>query len=82
MGKQNNKGKPTDRQIKKMKKQQKEDEDNSKMCEFLGKKWKNTITYKCSHCLREAYDSEMNNMQGYVTDEELIVASNNKLKHK
>jgi hypothetical protein len=52
------------------------------MCVFLEKKWNNTITYNCSHCLQEAYNSELNNIQGYITDEELIISSNNKLKHK
>jgi hypothetical protein len=49
---------------------------------FLEKKWNNTITYNCGYCLKEAYYSELNNTQGYVTDEELIISSNNKLKHK
>jgi hypothetical protein len=77
-----NKIKPTDRQIKK---QNKDNADNimfNKMREFLEKKWNNTINYKCVHCLQEAYESELNNTQGYVTDEELIISSNNKLKHK
>jgi len=77
-----NKCKLTDRQIKK---QQKYNVDNikfNKMRNFLEKKWNNTITYKCIHCLQEAYDSELNNIQGYITDEELIISSNNKLKPK
>jgi hypothetical protein len=52
------------------------------MRDFLEKKWNNTITYTCIHCLQEAYNSELNNIQGYITDEELIISSNNKLKHK
>ena len=85
MGKQQdsyNKVKPTNRQIKK---QNKNNGDNIKlniMCDFLGKKWNNNITYKCVHCLEEAYHSEVNNIQGYITDEELILCSNNKLRHK
>ncbi len=85
MGKQTefyNKSKPTNRQLKK----QKQNNDNTikfnKMCTFLEQKWNNTITYKCVHCLEEAYNSEVNNTQGYITDEELIISSNNKLKHK
>ena len=73
-----NKCKPTDRQIKK----QIKNEADNKMCDFLEKKWNNTITYKCVNCLREAYYSELNNTQGYITDEDLIISSNNKLKHK
>jgi hypothetical protein len=52
------------------------------MCHFLENKWHNAVTYKCEHCLQEAYCSELNNTQGYITDEELIASSNNKLKHK
>lgn len=77
-----NKCKPTDRQIKKQIKNNADNIKFNKMCEFLEKKWNNTITYNCVHCLQEAYDSEVNNTQGYITDEELIVSSNNKLKHK
>jgi len=77
-----NKCKPTDRQIKKQKKDIVDNINFNKMRDFLEKKWNNTITYKCIHCLQEAYDSELNNIQGYITDEELIISSNNKLKHK
>jgi len=77
-----NKCKPTDRQIKKQIKNNADNIKFNKMCEFLEKKWNNTIAYKCVHCLQEAYDSEVNNIQGYITDEELIASSNNKLKHK
>lgn len=78
--------KPTNRQMKKqMKTQMKAKSDAiefNKMCDFLEKKWKHTITYSCGHCLQEAYYSEVNDTQGYVTDEELIVSSNHKLKPK
>lgn len=77
-----NKCKPTDRQIKKQIKNNNDNIKFNKMCDFLESKWNNTITYKCAHCLQEAYDSEVNNTQGYITDEELITSSNNKLKHK
>lgn len=49
------------------------------MCIYLEQKWNNTITYKCVHCLEEAYHSEVNNEQGYITDEELIKSSNNQV---
>lgn len=52
------------------------------MCNFLEQKWNNNVIYTCNHCLQEAYNSELNSIQGYVTDEELIVSSKNKLKHK
>jgi hypothetical protein len=77
-----NKCKPTNRQIKKQKKDIIDNINFYKMCDFLKKKWNNTITYKCINCLQEAYNSELNNIQGYITDEELIISSNNKLKHK
>lgn len=85
MGKQRdsyNKSKPTNRQIKK---QKKDDDDKikfNKIREFLEKKWNNTVTYNCGFCLQEAYYSELNNTQGYVTDEDLIISSNHKLKPK
>lgn len=85
MGKQRdayNKCKPTDRQIKKQKKDNADNIKFNEMSKFLEQKWNNNIIYKCNHCLEEAYYSELNNIQGYVTDEELIVSSNNKLKHK
>jgi hypothetical protein len=77
-----NKCKPTDKQIKKQIKNNVDSINFNKMREFLEKKWKNTINYNCGHCLQEAYYSELNNTQGYVTDEELVVSSNNKLKRK
>lgn len=76
----------TNRQInRQIKKQNKNNADNikfNKMCNFLGKKWNNTINYKRVYCLEEAYESEFNNIQGYISDEELIMSSNNKLKPK
>jgi hypothetical protein len=76
------KRKLTKRQIKKQKKNNADIIEFNKMRVFLEKKWNNTITYNCGYCLKEAYYSELNNTQGYVTDEELIISSNNKLKHK
>ena len=77
-----NKCKSTDRQIKKQNKINADNIEFNKMRDFLEKKWNNTITYKCNNCLREAYYSELNDTQGYITDEDLIISSNNKLKHK
>lgn len=77
-----NKYKPTKRQIKKQKNDNTDNIAFNKMRDFLEKKWNNTISYSCGHCLQEAYSSELNDTQGYVTDEELIISSNNKLKHK
>ncbi len=77
-----NKCKPTKRQIKKQKQNDADNIEFNKMQDFLEKKWNNSITYKCVHCLSEAYNSELNDTQGYVSDEELIISSNNKLKNK
>jgi hypothetical protein len=75
-------GKRTKRQIKEDKKRHIEDNKICVMCNFLEKRYKNKITYTCINCLQEAYKSELDDTQGYVTDEELIKSSNNKLKHK
>jgi hypothetical protein len=77
-----NKCKPTNRQIKKQTNKMNDADRVHNMCHFLENKWHNAVTYKCEHCLQEAYCSELNNTQGYITDEELIASSNNKLKHK
>lgn len=85
MGKQKdayNKCKPTDRQIKKNKKDNANNIKCNEMSNYLAQKWNNNVIYKCNHCLQEAYDSELNNVQGYVTDEDLIASSKHKLKHK
>jgi len=85
MGKQKdsyNKCKPTNKQIKKQKKDNSDNIKFNEMCNFLEQKWNNNVIYTCNHCLQEAYNSELNSIQGYVTDEELIVSSKNKLKHK
>ena len=53
------------------------------MIDHLKKKtYGNEIKFSCTYCLVEAYNSEINNTIGYVTDEELIESSNNKLRHK
>lgn len=49
---------------------------------FLQEKWSKNVNYSCCNCLEIAYFSELNNTTGYVTDDELIELSNNKLKHK
>jgi biotin synthase-like enzyme len=77
-----NKCKPTKRQIKKQTNKINDTNRVHNMCQFLENKWHNTITYTCGYCLQEAYYSELNNTQGYITDEELITSSNYKLKHK
>jgi len=77
-----NKAKPTKRQIKKLNQRHNHTIQLDKMCQFLQKKWNNTITYTCQHCLLEAYYCQLNDIQGYVTDEELIASSNNILKYK
>ncbi len=77
-----NKCKPTDRQIKKLNKNKSDTSKFNEMRDFLEKKWNNNVTYNCVHCLQEAYYNELNDTQGYITDEDLIISSNNKLKHK
>ena len=50
---------------------------------FLQSKWKtNNVKYSCANCLQIAYQSEIDNCQGYVTDDDLIESSNGILKHK
>ena len=74
--------KPTRRQMKKKMRKETTERENISMCSFLEKKWKNVVHFSCGHCLKEAYESEVNDCQGYVTDEELIESSNYKLQHK
>jgi len=71
----------TRRQIKKEKKLAEEKLEINKMCVFLEKKYKNNIKYSCGHCLKKAYESELIDQQGCVTDEELIESSGGKLLH-
>ena len=75
-------GKRTKKTLKKI--QQKDDELNklNDMITFLEEKYKRTVKYSCVHCLKSAYESEINGITGYVTDEELVESSNNKLKYK
>lgn len=77
-----NKYKTTNRQKKK---QQQESEQTIRiqiMQKELEQRWNTSVIYTCDHCLQEAYMSEVTHSQGYVTDEELILSSNYKLKHK
>lgn len=67
---------------KKDRQRNKEAKVKQNMISFLETKWQNTINYTCYACLQEAYNSEMNDCQGYVTDEELIKSSKHKLKQK
>ncbi len=69
-------------QPKNIKKQQKKDKEIQLMVDKLEQQWKHNVKYSCEHCLKEAYDSVITNTNGYVTDEELILSSNNTLRHK
>lgn len=75
-------GKRTAKREKKIKKENENIANTNKMIEYLKNKWNNDICYTCNNCLREAYLSEISNTTGYVTDEDLIISSKNKLKHK
>ena len=74
-----NKKKPN---MKLLKKHNKIADEQTVMCNYLKTKWKNDINFKCFNCLKLAYESEVNETYGYVTDEDLIISSNNKLRHK
>jgi len=53
-----------------------------KMIQFLEKEWNfECKNYNCPNCLKKAYNCVINDTNGYITDDELIVASNYKLKH-
>jgi hypothetical protein len=67
---------------KKDKKRMRETHLKQHMISYLETKWNNTITYTCVNCLQEAYNSEINNYNGYITDEDLIKSSKYKLRHK
>ena len=75
--------KPTARQQKKQIKQKDQIEQENNMIKYLETKWEcGQVKFSCSHCLREAYLSVINESDGYVTDEELIKSSGNTLRHK
>ncbi len=82
MRKQLNAIKPTKRQQKKAQ----ADANNEQMCELmcnvLENKWGNPVKYNCANCLEEAYQAVLNDVQGYVTDEELIESSGGMLRNK
>jgi hypothetical protein len=65
----------TKRQEKKAKQAIQQAKEITQMREYLEKKWKTTVTFHCSHCLKEAYESVLCDVQGYVTDEELLQSS-------
>ena len=69
------------RQNKKLKKKEAEENENARMKQFLEQKWSKKINYSCKHCLSIAYFCELNDTTGYITDDELIILSNNKLRH-
>ena len=48
----------------------------------LEKIFKKTIHSSCDTCLHIAYEAICDGSNGYITDEELIKASNGRLKHK
>jgi|LakMenEpi03Aug12_release.lakeMendotaPanAssembly.Ray.scaffolds.fasta_scaffold2590006_1 hypothetical protein len=50
--------------------------------EYLEKKWQRRVRYSCLHCLDVAFVAVVENINGYVTDEELIESSGDTLKHK
>ena len=52
------------------------------MIEFLEKTWNNKVHYTCLECLKTAYESVKQNMNGYITDEELMESSGNTLRYK
>ncbi len=71
------------KQKNKLKAKQVEQEKIATMKQFLEDKWKVTnLVYTCENCLEEAYLAEKNDNTGYITDEDLISQSNNKLQHK
>jgi DNA-binding HxlR family transcriptional regulator len=70
------------RTLKKIIKQKKKEDEKNNMINYLENKWKNKVLYSCEECLKTAYFSELEDMRGYVSDEELILSSKNKLRHK
>lgn len=72
----------TKRQEKKQKKNEQMDMENKKMEEYLESAFHCKITYNCNNCLKEAYNALINNTDGYITDDDLIIASKGRLKHK
>lgn len=75
-------GKRTKKIVKNVQKKECELKKQNDMIIFLEQKYKRTIKYSCVHCLKTAYESEINGITGYVTDDELVESSNGKLKYK
>jgi hypothetical protein len=48
----------------------------------LEKMFKRPIHSNCDTCLHVAYEAMRDGYNGYITDEELLEASNGRLKHK
>jgi len=70
------------RHEKKRKEKENEIKETNNMIAFLEEKWNTKFKYSCSCCLKEAFLAEFNKKDGYITDDELITASNGRLKHK
>lgn len=75
-------GNRTEKKMKRMREKEEELNKRNEMIQFLGERYNKVIKYSCEHCLKIAYESEKNGTKGYVTDDELIEASNYKLIHK
>lgn len=67
-------------QKQKHKKANEERETLKEMVHYLENKWENTVRFYCKHCLEKAFYYEQNNENGYVSDDELIYCSKNKLQ--
>jgi hypothetical protein len=67
---------------KKLRQKARHDAELQKMISTLESVWRRPVKYTCENCLREAYCSVVNNVNGYVTDDELIISSKNTLRHK
>ena len=68
--------------MKQISKKTKKEKELELIIKTLEKYYSKSIKYSCIHCLKEAYNSILQQKTGYVTDEELIQSSNNTLKHK
>jgi len=67
---------------KRLKKAIKKEEELDEIIRFLENRYKRKIKYTCLVCLQHAYKCEKEGrINGYVSDDDLIESSNNKLKH-
>lgn len=73
---------PSRRQRRKQRQQNAAEIEEMKMVEYLQGKWNKKIKYSCAHCLNDAYQAEVNGVQGYVSDEELHECSEGRLDWK